>query len=201
MNIQYKKKLVDDIEALINISDNLAQSFDFKVKELRDMYQYEIRQYNEFREEMEGRTLAIKFEMKYINAEWTVSVPGDTDFDTGNIPMEIITHIMNNASSTGIIKMIKDFETGDGRRFDIYFEKTSKNCISGSITENREEFAPYNDFQKKSKSGAKSKMEKFNELFMFLKNNDEFCHWLLSQFYNNWKPLFETGCIQCLQNS
>ena len=136
MNIQYKKKLVDDIEALINISDNLAQSFDFKVKELRDMYQYEIRQYNEFREEMEGRTLAIKFEMKYINAEWTVSVPGDTDFYTGNIPMEIITHIMNNASSTGIIKMIKDFETGDGRRFDIYFEKTVFQALLRKIERN-----------------------------------------------------------------
>ena len=201
MNIQDKKKLIDDIEALINISDNLAQSFDFKVKELRDMYQDEIMQYNEFREEMEGRTLDIKFEMEYIDGDWTVSIPGSPDFDTGIIPGEIITHITDNAANPGIIKMLKNFETEDGRKFDIYFEKTSKDSISGTITENKENFAPYTELQDISTPGAGAKNKAIYELFMFLKDNDEFCNWMLSQFYNNWKPLFENGCIQCLQNS
>jgi hypothetical protein len=201
MDIKDKRKLVDDIEALIYISDNLARSFDFKVKELREMYQDEINQYNEIRELMEGKTLDIKFEMEYIKNDWTVSAQGLPDFDTGTIPEEIIQHIMNNASSTGIIKMIKDFKTGDGRKFDISFEKLSKNCISGNITEKREEFLPYNDNQNTSKPGEKSKMKKFKELFMFLKNDDEFGDWMLSQFHNNWKPLFETGCIQPLEKS
>ena len=98
MDIQYKKKLAEDIEALINISDKLAKSFDYKAKELRDKYQKEIREYNEFKRMIEGKTLDIKFEMEYIDSDWTVSVPGFPDFDTGTIPVEIIWHITNSAS-------------------------------------------------------------------------------------------------------
>jgi hypothetical protein len=195
MDIRYKKKLIDDIAALINISDNLAQSFDFKVKELRDMYQDEIRQHNEFKGLIEGKKLDIKFEMEYIKADWTVSVPGVPDFDTGNIPMEIITHITNNASSTGIIKMIKDFETEDGRKFNIYFEKTSEHVISGTIKENIENFDPYTDFQDTSKPEQKTKMDKSKELFIYMQDNEGFWNWVISQFYKNWKPLIDNGCF------
>jgi hypothetical protein len=201
MNQQEKTKLINDIEALIKISDNLAMSFYFKAKELRDKYQKEIREYNEFIRLIEGKTLDIKFEMEYLDSDWTVSVPGFPDFDTGTIPVEIIWHITNNASSTGIIKMIKDFKTGDGRKFNIHYEKTSEHIISGTITENIENFAPYTELQDISTSGARAKMKAIYELFMFLKDNDEFCNWMLSQFYNNWKPLFETGCIQPMEKS
>jgi len=201
MDIKDRKKLVKDIEALIFISDKLAKSFDYKAKELRDKYQKEIREYNEFKRLIEGKTLDIKFEMEYIDSNWTVSVPGFPDFDTGAIPVEIIWHITNNASSTGIIKMIKDFKTGDGRKFNINYEKTSEHIISGTIKENLENFAPYTELQDIPTSGAKAKNKAIYELFMFLKDNDEFCNWMLNQFDNNWKPLFENGCIQPLEKS
>jgi hypothetical protein len=193
VNQQEKKKLIHDIEALINISDNLARSFDFKAKELRDKFKKEIRQYNEIKRLIEGKPLDIKFEMEYINGNRTVSIPGCPDFDTRIIPGEILTHITGNTSRPGIIKMLKDFETEDGRKFNINFEKTSEHIISGTITENIENFAPYTDFQDTSKPGKKAKMKEFYEFIMFLKDNEEFCDWLIGQFYKKWKPLIDNG--------
>jgi hypothetical protein len=195
MNPKEKKKLINDIEALVNISDNLAMSFDFKVKELRDKYQKEIKQYNEIKRLIEGKSLDIKFEMEYLNGNWNVSIPACPDFDTGIIPEEIITYITNNSSYPGIIKMLKDFETGEGRIFNIYFEKISNGVISGAITENIENFAPYNDLQDTFKPEQKTKMAKSKELFVYMHDNEGFWNWLISQFYKNWKPLIDFGCF------
>jgi hypothetical protein len=195
MNQQEKKKLINDIEALIHISDNIARSFDFKAKELRDKYQKEIRQYNEIKELLKGKPLDIKFEMEYLKENRTVSIPGCPDFDIQIIPGEILTHITGNTNNTGIIKMLKDFETEDGRKFNIYFEKTSERIISGTITENIENFSPYTDFKDTPTSKEKTKMDKLEELFIYTKDNEGFCNWLLGQFYKNWKPLIDNGCF------
>jgi hypothetical protein len=195
VNQQEKKKLINVIDALINISDNLARSFDFKAKELRDKYHKEIKQYNEIKGLIEGKPLDIKFEMEYLNGNRTVSIPGCPDFDDRIIPGEILTQITNNASRPGIIKMLKDFETEDGRKFNINFENTSEHIISGTITENRENFAPYTDFQDTSKPGQKTKMAKLEEIFIYMKNNEGFYNWLVCQFYKNWKPLIDNGCF------
>lgn len=195
MNQQEKKKLINDIEALINISDNLAMSFDFKAKELRDKYQKEIKQYKEIKGLIEGKPLDLKFEIEYLNGNWNISIPGCHDFDTGIIPGEIITHITGNTCNTGIIKMLKDFETEDGRKFNIYFEKTSEHVISGTITENIENFAPYTDFQDTFKPEQKTKMDKSKELFIYMQDNEGFWNWVISQFYKNWKPLIDNGCF------
>lgn len=195
MNPQEKKKLINDIEALIHISDNIARSFDFKAKELRDKYQKEISQYTKIKELLEGKPLDIKFEMEYLNENWTVSIPGCPGFDVQIIPGEILTHITANTDNTGIIKMLRDFETEDGRKFNIYFEKTSEQIIAGTITESRENFAPYTDFKDTPTSNQKTKMGKLEELFIYMKDNEVFCNWLISQFYKNWKPLIDNGCF------
>jgi hypothetical protein len=201
MNQQEKQKLSNDIEALIFLSDKLAMAFDFKAKELRDMFQEEISQYNEFKELLCGKPLDIIFEMKYLNGTWTISIPGCPDFDTRTIPGEIITQITENTFKPGIINMLKDFETEEGRKFDINFEKTSNDAISGAIKEKREYFTPFNDLQNTSKAERKKKMNELYEFHRFLLDNEKFYNWFMVQYKDIWKPLIENEGIQTLINS
>lgn len=201
MNQKEKQKLSDDIEALIFLSDKLAMAFDFKAKELRDKYQEEIKQYNEFKELLCGKPLDIKFEMKYLNGNWTVFIPGCPDFDTGIIPGEILEHITNNTVQTGIINMLKDFEIEDGRKFDINYEETSIDAISGHIKENREHFAPFSNLKNTTKAEKNKKMTEMYEIFRFLLANEKFYNWLNGQFKEIWKPLIEKQGIRTLINS
>ena len=192
-----KKKLLEDIEALIFISDRLALAFDFRVQELRDKYQNEIRQYNHFKEMIYGKTLDIGFEMVNKNGKWTVSIPGCPGFDSRKIPVEIIKYITSDEFFPGVIKWVKDFETEDGRIFNFNFDKHNEKIISGAIKENRERLDPFTDLEDKAKTEEiKKKMNKLYDFIHFLMENETFYHWLMGQFNEHWKPLIESGLFQ-----
>jgi len=196
MNKKEKESLINDITALINITDNIAGSFMFKALELKEMYKEEITRYKNLKGMIEGTPLDTDFEIKNEKGSWKASIPGCPNFDTRLLPNEILIYIINNCSNPGIIGMLKDFQIKDGRKFDLTFQMKSEGIISATIKEKIEKNNEEIDSRSSCTAEKPSKMPEFEELFIYLRDNEGFYNWLMGQFYSNWKPLIDNGCFQ-----
>lgn len=195
MTKKEKEKLINNITALVNISENVARSFHFKFLELKEMYKEEIDTYNRIKGLIENLPLMINFEMENKNGTWTVSIPDYPDLDHRIIPKEILTHITNNAADQGITRMVSDFETKDKREFNFIFEKKSESFITSTILEKRGNHSGETDLQSIPPLMKTAKLNYLEEIFYYLKDNEKFCDWLIGEFYEKWKPLIDNKCL------
>jgi hypothetical protein len=195
MNKKEIEILIKEITVLVDISENLARSFHHKVLELKERYRDEIDRYNQIVGMIEGQPLKINFEMTNKNGTWAVSIPGNPDFDNRIIPNEIVTRITNNALNPDIIQMVKDFETSDKRKFDFSFERHTKDYITGLITENEIQNEDEKEIPIEQARNTDTKTGDLKTFNTYLLNNEIFCHWMMSEFFEKWKPLIDNDCV------
>jgi hypothetical protein len=185
------EKLIEDVKTIIKIP-NLRAALFHKVEEYKSFNMKKIEEYRDLENIVDpgkkGKTgeplKKIGFEIRKEKAGWMVN-PVD-------IPREIVKHITNMDLTPGIIKMQK-FNIG-GRHIDLSFEMQSQECFIGSIIEKSTGKA--NKETPGSQERKPDKTEDLKTFITYLFNNETLYNWMMSEFFDNWKPLIDNGCIK-----
>ena len=191
-----ENELIEAFTTLIRLPlPQLKTSLFHKAKELEHLYADELKEYrkikrmidpgkSEKKEKTGGPVKDVNFEIKKIKGHWTVSPVG--------IPREIVNHIISHNLNPGIIKMQK-FKL-QGKMVGLSFEKQSRGCYTGSITEKGSE----KETKKETPSKQAKKADKTGDLeilLYYLLNNEFLFNVINDVFLEKWKPLIDQGII------
>jgi hypothetical protein len=187
------QKLIEDVKMIMKISDLRAALY-HKVEEYKSRNAKRIEEYRELenmvdpekKEKIGEPVKEIRFEIRKKKAEWIVN-PVD-------IPQAVINHILAQDAKPGIIKMQK--LKLHGKMIDLSFEMHKKDYFTGLIKEKRSEKETkqiiHPIIQARS---AGNKTGDLKTLITYLLNNEILYNWMMREFFGNWKPLIDKGCI------
>ena len=186
------QKLIEDVEMLMRIPELRAALY-HKVEEYKNNHAKRLEEYQEIenmvdpgKKEKTGEpTAEIRFEIRKNETGWVVN---PVDF-----PRDIVKHITSMNLTPGIIKMQK-FKISNGRMIDLSFEMQTRNCFTGSIIEKKIE-SPGKEIPAKQVRAADS-TDNLKTFITYLLNNKTLYNWMMSEFFGNWKPLIDSGCIK-----
>ena len=80
-----------------------------------------------------------------------------------------------------------------GRTIELSFEKQARDCFTGSIIEKSTQTAKKISAAKQAKKADKT--EDLKTFITYLLNNEPLYNWMMNEFFDNWKPLIESGCF------
>jgi hypothetical protein len=184
------EKLIEDIKTILKIPELRAALF-HKVEEYKRNNAKRIEECRELEEMVEPEKMEktgepikeIRFEISKKKVGWMVN-PVD-------IPREVVKHITTMDLTPGIIKLQK-FKLA-GRTIELSFEKQARDCFTGSIIEKSTQTAQKIPHAKQAKKAGKT--EDLKTFITYLLNNEPFYNWVMNEFFDNWKPLIESGCF------
>lgn len=182
--------LIEDIKTIIKIPELRAALF-HKVEEYKRNNTRRIEECRELEEMVEPEkkektgepVKEVRFEIRKKKAGWRVN-PVD-------IPREVVKHITTMDLTPGIIKMQK-FKLA-GKTIELSFEKQSRDTFTGSIIEKLTSTAKKEPPAKQARRADKT--EDLKTFITYLLNNEPLYNWMMNEFFDNWKPLIESGCF------
>jgi len=196
------KTLIEDFKMVIK-NPHIRLSMYHRIEELKEMHVKDFDEYRELKnivdpekekppkkEKKEESVKQINFGIEKVKKRWTVypDIPHE---------VEIVDHIVASDLEPGVIKMEK-FKLPGGKMIDLSFEMKSPSLYTGSIMEKCSENEKKTK-QKTTKSakstGTGSKIEDLKTVIAYLKYNETFSDWLITEFFERWKPVIDKGFI------
>lgn len=187
------QKLIEDVKMIMKMPDLRAALY-HKVEEYKSRNAKRIEEYRELenmvdpgkKEKTAEPVKEIRFEIRKKKAGWMVNPV--------NIPLAVINHILAQDAKPGIIKMQK--LKLHGKMIDLSFEMHKKDYFTGLIKEKKTEKETKQIIHSISQArNTDNKTGDLKTFITYLLNNETLHNWMMREFFGNWKPLIDNGCI------